>query len=89
MIWAAFSYFGKTAMCKMSNRMKYKDYIDLLEEILIYLEENKPTSSWIFQHDNVPIHKAKETMDWFRERNIDILSWPVRFPELNREFMGK
>ena len=37
----------------------------------------------IFQHDNAPIHTARVVTDWFESKNILVLNWPSRSPDLN------
>ena len=37
----------------------------------------------IFQQDNAPVHTAGVVMDWFDPRNIEVLNWPSRSPDLN------
>ena len=39
--------------------------------------------SWIFQHDNAPIHTSKCTKTWMEDNNVAILDWPARSPNLN------
>ena len=37
----------------------------------------------IFQHDNAPIHTAKKVSKWFQDKNITVMFWPSRSPDLN------
>jgi transposase len=63
-----------------------KDYIALLYgdlylslERLGYFDLDKV----IFQHDNVPIHKAKIIQKWLLEHAFSTLEWPTQFSDLN------
>ena len=38
---------------------------------------------FIFQHDNDPKHPAKSTMEWLRNKKVNVLEWPSEIPDLN------
>jgi hypothetical protein len=37
----------------------------------------------IFQQDNASIHMSGHSLVWFAEKNIPLLDWPARSPDLN------
>lgn len=37
----------------------------------------------IFQPDNASIHVSAKSKEWFRKKEIPLLTWPVRSPDLN------
>ena len=37
----------------------------------------------IFQQDNAAIRPAKLTKDWFKTKNIEVLDWSTKSPDLN------
>ena len=39
--------------------------------------------TWLFQQDNAPCHKSRYCMVWFSEKNVPLLLWPARSPDLN------
>ena len=43
-----------------------------------------------FQQENAAIHTSKLTKDWFKTKNIEILDWPTKSPDLNpfENFLG-
>ena len=38
---------------------------------------------WVFQQDNDPNHTSKSTMKYFLERQMKVLEWAPRSPDLN------
>ncbi|KMQ83311.1 transposable element tc3 transposase [Lasius niger] len=83
MIWAAFSYTAKTPVCWISTKMNSEKYTELLEDVLIPFMEDTDCENGIFQQDNAPIHNSKLSKEWFRSKNIQLMKWPARSPDLN------
>uniref|UniRef100_A0A1I7WRK9 N-terminal Ras-GEF domain-containing protein n=1 Tax=Heterorhabditis bacteriophora TaxID=37862 RepID=A0A1I7WRK9_HETBA len=46
-------------------------------------ERRFPQKNFIFQQDNAVIHVSCGQKDWFRRRNIVLMDWPSRSPDLN------
>ena len=40
-------------------------------------------SSFLFQHDCAPVHKARSIKTWMTESGVDELDWPAQSPDLN------
>lgn len=83
MIWAAFSFTGKTPLCIISTRMDSNKYIQLMEEVLIPFADENMDDSMIYQQDNASCHVSKVTKAFFTESNIPLLEWPALSPDLN------
>ena len=43
----------------------------------------RDTNNTIFQQDNTAIHTSKLTKDWFKTKNIEVLDWSTKSPDLN------
>jgi transposase len=54
-------------------------YIEILEEIVRIIYE----PGMVFMQDNVPIHKAKKSIDWFNENSVILMDWLPYSPDLN------
>ena len=68
------------------EKITAKTYIKILESNLLpflTVSHDLLASNPIFQQDNAPIHNAKVTKKWFKERNIEIMDWPASSPDLN------
>lgn len=83
MVWAAFSMRGTTNLCKISTRMNSRAYLDLLEDSLIPFVEDVMEDDFVFQQDNAAIHVSRESKEWFKDKDIEVLDWPARSPDLN------
>ena len=36
-----------------------------------------------FQQDNDPKHTSRKATEWFEDNDIQVLSWPAQYPDLN------
>ncbi len=83
MIWCCFSREGKSSVHFVDSCMNSESYTRLLSAALIPYTESKFDGNYIFQQDNAPCHRAKNTQIWFEMNGIDVMSWPSRSPDLN------
>lgn len=86
MVWGAIWAEGRSKLVFLerdeeSARHGYtaRSYIRALEEGLLPGYDK----TRLFQQDNAKIHKAKATMDWMEEHEIDLWDWPPHSPDLN------
>ncbi len=83
MIWGAISAVGKSRIAWIPSRMNSSDYTEILDTELVRMLEDCVDENAIFQQDNAPIHVSARSKDWFRDRKIELLTWPARSPDLN------
>jgi hypothetical protein len=85
MFWGAISGDGPIALAPIDGTMTAVKYVKTLETHLVPFLENQPLSEqYILQQDNAPCHKARISMDFFKENAIDVLEkWPPYSPDLN------
>ena len=59
-------------------------YIDILNNsVLPILWQQFGVGPFLFQHDNVPVHKARSIQTWFFEIGVEKLDWSAMSPDLN------
>ena len=83
MIWGAFSERGTSTLAIISGRQNSTKYIATLENYLLPFAEEMHSNGSQFQQDNASIHTSKLTDSWFTAKDIDVMIWPARSPDLN------
>ena len=59
-------------------------YIEILDNIMLpSVIEVFPENNFIFQQDNCSIHTAHRVRQWFLNKNIELIPWPSKSPDLN------
>ena len=83
MIWACFNFYGKSNIAFISGKQDQFIYQKHLENNLIPFLNEFGGDSPVFQQDNCSCHVANSTINWFKDRNIEIMSWPPYSPDIN------
>jgi hypothetical protein len=82
--WAWISVGSPGVMLHIEERLNSNVYIRILENVMVpSVERIFPNNNFIFQQDNCPVHTAHRVREWFADRNINVLDWPRRSPDLN------
>ena len=83
-IWACLTYQGLFFYKLFDGRLDAELYIDILGNCLLpTIDSFASDESIIFQQDNAPCHRARSVKEWFRENNVEVLTWPPYSPDLN------
>lgn len=80
MVWAAFSYHGKSKIVFVNGRQTSNDYRLTLENYLLPFAWSTYGLDYVFQQDNARIHVSKLMKSWFSEQNIELLDHPACSP---------
>ena len=84
MLWGSFSWSSVGNLVLTNSTLNAEKYISLLTDNLDQsLLKMENSNNFIFQQDNAPIHKAKKTIKYFEDSNIELLEWPPQSPDLN------
>ena len=83
MVWACMTAKGPGPIVHVDGHVNAKKYIDILTNVVEpFMDDNMLISS-MFQHDNVPCHKAKTVCAKTEEMGLDVLPWPAQSMDLN------
>jgi hypothetical protein len=85
MIWGCMCWEGTGNACKINGKMNTDLYLQILEEDLMQSLEDwgKTPEEVIFQQDNDPKHKAKQSMEWLNNHFPQVMVWPAQSADLN------
>ena len=69
-VWAAMSHRGKTKLVFVENTINAKQYLRMLDDILLpFIAEYYPKGA-TFQQDGAPSHSFQHTRDFFADSGI-------------------
>ena len=84
MLWRLFSASGPGKLVKIEGKMDAAKYREILEENLLKSARDLGLGRrFIFQQDNDPKHTAKATLEWLKNKKVNVLEWPSQSPDLN------
>lgn len=83
MIWACFNFYGKSKLAVVSGILNQWEYQTHLKDYLLPFIKDFGGVSPVFQQDNCRCHVARSTMEWLKNKNIEVMDWPPYSPDLN------
>ena len=82
MVWGGVSHHHWTELVVIAgnlNAMRYREDI-LLPQVVPSLQAHPDMT---LQHDNATSHTARSVCDFLYDRNVSVLPWPAKSPDLN------
>ena len=83
MVWGAISINGCGPLVPFDENINSDEYLDAFRYRLRRFYPGLYGGDMIFQHDNSPVHTAQVVSDLFQDKNIRVLDWPSKSPDLN------
>ena len=75
---------GTGALVRIKGKVDGVKYRKILEENLLpSARKLKLRRKFIFQHDHYLKHTVKPTLEWPKNKNINVLEWPSQRPDIN------
>ena len=83
MVWGDFSMRGVSEQAFLSGRQNSECYNRILTDYRLPFGSSMNYDGWTFQKDNASIHTSGHTTQWFKDRNIKVMDWAAKSPDLN------
>ena len=82
MVWGDVSQHHRTELVVIAgnlNAVSYKEDL-LLPHVVPFLQAHPDMT---LQHDNATCYTARSVRDFLQDRNVSVLPWPAKSPDLN------
>ena len=83
MVWAMIMSNGLLSYEIMTGKQKLTNCINIIKTKPLPIIKVNIKDNFMFQQDNCPIHKSKETLEFFRQSGVALLDWSLYIPDLN------
>ena len=83
MVWGSMSYYGLSDLTVIKGNQDSKGYCETLETGLLDFAATTFGETFTFQQDNAAVHTSRYTRKWLADRNMDVMRWPAKSPDLN------
>jgi transposase len=90
MVWAAVTADGRTPLVFLPPKVKINALLYqslILDAVLLpWARSHFINRQWVFLQDSAPSHRAKSTIQWLHEHNVQFITpqqWPPYSPDLN------
>ena len=81
MVWGGVSQHHRTKLVVIAGNLNAVR--DKEDDILPHVPFLQAHPDMTLQHDNATSHTARSVRDFLQDRNVSVLPWPVKRPDLN------
>ncbi|GFW22731.1 transposable element Tc3 transposase [Trichonephila clavipes] len=82
MVWGGMGYHSRTPLVRIAGTLNSQCYISEVLELVV-LPYLQGLATVIFQQDNARLHVARFVQWFFVNKQIELLPWPARSPDLS------
>jgi hypothetical protein len=83
MIWGCITYEGVDTLTVVDGNINAQKYIEVIDKFVWpVITRHFPDDNYVFQDDNVPIHRARVVKEYLEEADLHGMEWPVQSPDL-------
>jgi hypothetical protein len=83
-VWGCFSWNELGPFIILHGNLNTDGYKDILTCCILYMVEDQfGDDSCLYQHNNVPCHKARSVRVWFMDNKVPRVDCPAQSPDLN------
>ncbi|KAA6395752.1 MAG: putative Transposable element Tc3 transposase [Streblomastix strix] len=83
MVWLCMSSKGILCVQRLKGSINQDTYTDIVTNDPLAMMHGAHGTDFIFQQDNAPAHKAKNTIKALQSTGLVIMDWPTVSPDLN------
>uniref|UniRef100_A0A8R1I7T8 Uncharacterized protein n=1 Tax=Caenorhabditis japonica TaxID=281687 RepID=A0A8R1I7T8_CAEJA len=81
MVWGECSVAGLVTLAFTSCRMDSTEYQSIFQNHILPFKDRFSRRRFTFKQDSARIQVSRSTMDLFKSKKVDVLSWPACSPE--------
>jgi hypothetical protein len=83
-VWVYFSWNRLGPLVILRGNINAEGYKNILSRCVLSTTDNQfNDDDCLYQHDNVPCHKARSVREWFVDSKVPEMDYPVQSPDLN------
>ena len=83
MVRGAISFSEKLKLAIIPGTLGSEGYVSTVEKDLPEFITEHSDKNLVFMQDNAAVHTSRRSVEWFREKGIEVLPWPAKSPDLN------
>ena len=83
MVWGGFHFGGKSELIIVDGNMNQQVYRRVLQQNLLPWARGTFQNNFVLVQDNAPPHKARATMTFLENQDVEVMDWLAKSPDMN------